>query len=197
MHKDRPHLRRIHCRIEPLRRNLLHLMIPAIQRLPVAPSATPSQPAVIIHRDKVSPIRNQPAIHGEHRSQRPFPLSRRIILCLQPSHRSPNQLTNRTHILIRRNPQSKARHPPSIKARLPAISGAAQTEPQIVARRHLHRPRQKTACHRAFDKGRFTSRNISCDAAAQPSDAIRGPSASHSQHTVEFPHRNNASGKGR
>jgi hypothetical protein len=121
MHEDRPHLRRIDGRIKPLRCNRLHLMIPAIQRPPKTPPAAPCQLPALSERNKITPIRNQPAIHREHRSQRPINLRRRIIPSLQPPHRSINQRTNPLHILRRRHTQTKRPHPQSIRARIAIV----------------------------------------------------------------------------
>jgi hypothetical protein len=108
MHKDRPHLRRIHHRIQEPRRNPLHLVVPAIQSLPLTPPSTPSQFPALRKRNKVSLIRNQLTIHGEHRTQSQLDLLGGIISSLQPQHRSPNQLTNRRHVRSRSHPQMKA-----------------------------------------------------------------------------------------
>ncbi len=122
MHKDRPHLRRIHRWIEQLRHNLLHLIIPTIESLPFAPPATPSRLAIVRQRDKVSSIRNQLAINREHRLQRSLNLSSRIIPRLQPTHRSLNHFTNPRHILNRSHPQTKAPHPRSIRSAFPFLN---------------------------------------------------------------------------
>jgi hypothetical protein len=123
MHKDRTNLRRIYLRIKLLRFDRLNLMIPAIQRLPKTPPATPSQlTAAFIEGNKISPICNQPAVHRKHRSQRPIDLRGRIIPCLQATHRSINQSLNSCHIFHRGNSQIKLCHSPSIKVARPIPS---------------------------------------------------------------------------
>jgi len=116
MHEDRPNLRRVHCRIQSLRRNLLHLMIPAIQRLSKTPAAASCQRPIFRDSHKVSPIRNQLTIYREHRRQRAFSLCRRIITHLQPPNRSFNQRANRRNIIRSCNSQMKSRHRQSIEA---------------------------------------------------------------------------------
>jgi hypothetical protein len=50
---------------------------------------------------KISPIRNQLTIHAKNSPQRRLPLRHRIILSLQPPHRSLNQLPQNRQILSR------------------------------------------------------------------------------------------------
>jgi hypothetical protein len=134
MHKDRTNLRRIYLRIKLLRFDRLNLVIPAIQRLPKTPPATPSQLTALIERHKISPICNQPAIHRKHRRESAFNLRRRIVLRLQAPHRSIDQLANPRHILGRRNAQLKSTHAKSIRA-LRSIASPYKIHP-----RHLVRP---------------------------------------------------------
>ena len=53
-----PNLRRVYPRIQHLRRNLLDLMVPTIQRLPITPPTTPRKLATLSQRNKISPVCN-------------------------------------------------------------------------------------------------------------------------------------------
>jgi len=137
MHKNRTNLSSVLPWIKPLRNDLFNLMISTIKCLTKAPPTTPSHLSIVRDRHKISPIRNQLAIHGKHRRQSTLSLCERVVIDLKPPHRRLNQFTNRGDIFSRRNSQMKLIHPRSIKGHSPpepTSSSVTRTRTDLSAR---------------------------------------------------------------